>query len=74
MSTVKATKSTQVPPKAPPIPQAKADQVAHLKAVYGYMVHPFTNETFNIDRVTAAMLDSWVQAQIDAGKLTHVNS
>jgi hypothetical protein len=69
MSTAKVTKSVQAAPK-----QSTADQVAHLKAVYGYMVHPFTNETFNIDRVTAAMLDNWVQAQIDAGKLTHVNS
>lgn len=73
MSTAKVVKSTQVPPKPAPIPQAEAEQVVRLKAVYGYMVHPFTNETFNVDRVTTVMLDSWAQAQVDAGKLTHVN-
>lgn len=43
-----------------------------LMAVYGYMAHPYTHETFYPDRLTTMHeIDAWTQAQLDAGKLVH---
>jgi len=40
-----------------------------IRAVYGLTINP-TNETrFNTDAATPAVIDSWTQMQIDAGKL-----
>jgi hypothetical protein len=47
---------------------------ARLRAAHGYMVHPFTNDVFDQYRVTTVIMDNWIQSQIDAGKLTHVDS
>lgn len=42
-----------------------------LRTVHGPMVHPFTNVVFN-GEPKPAEIDSWVQSQIDAGKMVVV--
>lgn len=61
MSNQTNTKRVKAEPKA-----------VKLRAVYGYMAHPFTGETFDQNRDTdVEVVDSWTQAQLDAGKLIH---
>lgn len=61
------------PMKAPEPLKAPEPKLIQLRAVYGYMVHPFTTDTFDTMRLTTVKkVDSWMQSQLDAGKLTHV--
>ena len=40
-----------------------------IRAVYGMMVDPHTNEIFPITEKPVGKITAWVQCQIDAGKL-----
>ena len=53
-------------------PEAKVEAKGSIKsisAVYGRMVDPNTGETFDSIPRVAGPITSWVQCQIDAGKL-----
>ena len=56
---------TQEDPKAK---KAKAPKVVTVTPVYGAMHHPFQN--VRIDGPTLVEMDSWIEVQIEAGKLT----
>lgn len=63
----------QVPPAPMPDVPSKDQAQTRLRAVYGRMVHPFTQDEFNVGTVTTVeTIDSWTQVQVDAGKLAHV--
>jgi hypothetical protein len=55
----------QTPSAKPTTPVSKK-----FSAVYGLIIHPFTQARFDIGSNTLAEVDSWVQCQLDAGKLT----
>lgn len=51
-------------------PESKAEPEAKtIRAVYGRMVDPHTNEEFTTTVKPTGKITSWVQCQIDAGKL-----
>lgn len=71
MSEVKTTPKTQVPPKAAPV-ETKAEAKL-VTAVFGRMVHPYTHQVFDQGKETKVWnVDSWLEVQIEAGKLTYV--
>lgn len=52
--------------------QAKAQPKAEkfkVRSVVGLMIHPYTPYRFDMVPVELFEIDSWVQCQIDAGKL-----
>jgi len=51
----------------------KADTRKRVRAVHGTLRHLFTNEVFTPDSDKKVEIDSFVQSQIDAGKLEIVN-
>lgn len=74
------TKVTQPvrPPEPPAKPPAAAPEKvtleegkpALMRAVYGYMAHPWQVPlSFDVDRVTKVVVDRWVVIQFEAGKL-----
>ena len=51
----------------------KPTKVTKVKAVHGKMVHTLTGQVFTAETtVELAQVDSWVQSQIDAGKMIEV--
>lgn len=58
-------------PAKDPAPQATS--VKRVRAVHGTLRHLFTNEVFTPDSEKKVEIDSFVQSQIDAGKLEIVN-
>lgn len=59
---------TLKPEAAPVAAEAPKLKKAYVRTVQGEMVHLFTNVRFTIDPKKVE-LDSFVQAQLDAGKL-----
>lgn len=53
-------------------PATKATKTTKVKAVHGKMVHTITSQVFNPDQETEVVVDSWIQSQLDAGKLVEV--
>ena len=59
------------PPKEPKQRQPKQPKKITVRPVYGRMVHMHTAQEINGD-TEVAEIDSWLKAQIDAGKIVVV--
>lgn len=69
MEEVKAKKTTKATkPEVAPAPVTPASASKKVATTVGEMVHPFTHAKFDTYGVEHA-LDSFVQSQLDAGKL-----
>jgi hypothetical protein len=69
-----AKKQTEKPAEAgTPSSDAKIESpvrgYASYRAAHGLLIHPYTHAGFQRYEATPHALDSWVQAQLDAGKL-----
>ena len=53
-------------------PATKVTKPTKVKAVHGKMVHTLTGQVFNHDQETEVVVDSWIQSQLDAGKMVEV--
>jgi len=47
--------------------EPQAPKLTKVRTVYGLMVHPFTSQVFDGEAETT--IDSWVNSQIEAGKM-----
>lgn len=67
-TTTTATMSEKNQPKAAEATPAEP-KIARVRAIHGLMVHPFNSKHIDTDSEAKIEIDSWVQIQIDAGKL-----
>ena len=54
------------------LPKAREVDLYDMKAVYGLLIHPYTQTRFNRDKAIGHELDGWCKTQIEAGKLAVV--
>ena len=54
-------------------PKVEPKVVEHFEyvAVHGRIQHPYTLTWFKQDKEVPHVLDAWIQAQLDGGKLKH---
>ena len=64
------TKDQTAAPAAPALP--KVGDVIRLRAVHGYMQHPFDLTEFDAGREPKVVFDNWHLVQVEAGKLAVV--
>lgn len=51
-------------------PDLKIGDKVRVRAVYGFMYHPFAEGvSFDTEKITKAEVDSWLLVQLKAGKL-----
>jgi len=63
------TEAKKTKPEAAEAPKAKTVELVALRAVYGLMIHPYTQARFDQSKATDHELDGWVKTQMDAGKI-----
>jgi hypothetical protein len=57
------------PQKAVVTARPKTIETMPLRAVYGLLIHPYTQARFDSDKVVDHVVDDWVKTQMDGGKL-----
>ena len=63
------TTKPQQKPEPKEVAKPTSQKIKTIQAVYGRMVDPHTGEEFTCIPKVAGQLTSWVQSQVDAGKL-----
>lgn len=67
------TPDTKTEAAAPAAPKPlKVGDVVRLRAVHGYIQHPFDLKDFNTDSDAKVVVDGWHLVQVEAGKLAVV--